>query len=84
MGCGCFYSVQMNKFRIFPDAPSLARAAAERFVTLAAEAIAARGQFVVALSGGSTPRATYELLATEEFARRVNWPRVHILLGRRA
>lgn len=68
----------MNKFRISPTAAGLARAAAEHFVVLAREAIAARGRFVVALSGGSTPRAAYELLATEEFARRVNWPRVHI------
>jgi len=65
----------------FLDGDSLARAAAERFVSLAEEAIAARGRFVVALSGGSTPRAAYELLATEELTRRVNWPRVHICWG---
>jgi len=71
----------MSEFGVYPDVTSLARAAAERFVTLAAEAIAARDQFVVALSGGSTPRATYELLATEEFATRTDWPRVHICWG---
>jgi len=36
---------------------------------------------VVALSGGSTPRATYTLLASDEFAARVDWPRVHVLWG---
>jgi len=71
----------MSEFGVYPDVTSLARAAAERFVTLAAAAITARGQFVVALSGGSTPRAAYELLATEEFARRVNWLHVHICWG---
>ena len=40
---------------VYPDADRLARAAAEHFVALAAEAIAARGLFSVALSGGSTP-----------------------------
>jgi len=35
----------------------------------------------VALAGGSTPRATYALLATEEFAARVDWPRVHVFWG---
>ena len=71
----------MNEFRVYPDAASLARAAAEHCVTLAAEAIAARGRFAVALSGGSTPCATYALLATEEFDARVDWSRVHVFWG---
>jgi len=71
----------MNEFRVYPDAASLARAAAEHCVTLAAEAIAARGRFAIALSGGSTPRATYALLATEEFDARVDWSRVHVFWG---
>jgi 6-phosphogluconolactonase len=71
----------MSEFRVYPDAASLARAAAEHFVTLATEAIAANGQFLVALSGGSTPRATYTLLADDEFVTRVDWPRVHVFWG---
>ena len=71
----------MTEIRTHPDAASLARAAAEHFVTLAAEAIAARGRFAVALAGGSTPRATYALLTTEEFAARVDWSRVHVFWG---
>lgn len=62
---------------VYPDADRLARATAEHFVTLAAEAIAARGQFAVALAGGSTPRAAYALLAAEE----VDWSRVHVFWG---
>lgn len=42
---------------------ALARTAARRFVAVAREAIAARGVFRVALSGGSTPQALYEALA---------------------
>jgi 6-phosphogluconolactonase len=71
----------MSEIEIFPDPPALARAAAERFVVLAAEAITARGQFSVGLSGGSTPRALLTLLATAEFARRVDWPNVHVFFG---
>jgi 6-phosphogluconolactonase len=71
----------MVEIRTYPDAASLAWAAAEHFVTLAVEAIAARGQFAVALSGGSTPRATYALLASDEFAARVDWSRVHVFWG---
>jgi 6-phosphogluconolactonase len=66
---------------VYPDGPSLAQAAAERFVALAAEAIAIRDQFTVALSGGSTPRATYALLASDSFAPRVDWSRVHAFWG---
>src|SRR5262245_4638624 len=50
--------------RVFPDAPALADAAAREVLAIAAEAIAARGQFSIALSGGTTPRATYERLAS--------------------
>jgi 6-phosphogluconolactonase len=71
----------MAEVRTHPDAASLSRAASEHFVTLAAEAMVIHGQFVVALSGGSTPRATYALLASDEFAARVDWPRVHVFWG---
>ncbi len=55
----------------------LSRRGAELFVTAAAETIGARGIFSVAVSGGSTPRALFQLLATEEFRTRVDWERTH-------
>ena len=66
---------------ILPDPGELARAVADHFVARAAESIAARGRFTVALAGGSTPRAAYLLLATDAFARRVDWARVQVLWG---
>ena len=51
--------------RVYADGAALAQAAAELFAASARAAVAARGRFVVALSGGSTPQATYELLAAE-------------------
>jgi 6-phosphogluconolactonase len=71
----------MAEIRTYPDALSLARAAARHFVNLAAEAIAVNGRFVVALSGGSTPGDLYALLATDEFASQVNWLRLHVFWG---
>jgi 6-phosphogluconolactonase len=71
----------MAEIRIFPDGPSLATAAADRFVHLAGAAVSERGRFSVALSGGSTPRATYMLLAAEEDAARVDWSKVHVFWG---
>ena len=34
-----------------------------------------------ALAGGSTPRATYELLASDEFATRIDWAKVQVFFG---
>jgi 6-phosphogluconolactonase len=64
-----------------PDGAGLARVAAERFVNAASDAIDHRGRFLVALSGGSTPKATYELLAETPHATQVAWRRVHVFWG---
>lgn len=66
---------------LLPSAPALADAAAERFIVAAEQAIGAAGRFVVALSGGSTPRRTYERLAREPVVSRIQWSRVHIVWG---
>jgi 6-phosphogluconolactonase len=68
---------------VLPDRAALARKAASRFIALAQEAIAARGKFSVALSGGSTPRDLYALLATPDAQRaaRVDWSRVYFFWG---
>ena len=67
--------------RIFDDPESLSRGAAEFFIDTARDAVAARGRFSVALSGGSTPRRTYETLARPSFRDRVDWARAHIFWG---
>jgi len=66
---------------VFPDLPSLWRNAAERFIGAAEVAIKNSGRFTVALSGGSTPRNLYSLLARAEFSSRVDWPKVHFFSG---
>jgi len=65
----------MTNVQIFPDADQLAKAAAEQFITLAKEAIEARGVFTVALAGGTTPQKLYQLLASEPYRDQVDWPR---------
>ncbi len=67
--------------RVFDDPEAVARAAAARFGELARAAINARGQFAVALAGGSTPKRIYELLATEEFGAGMPWSHVHVFFG---
>ena len=71
----------MRGIEIYPTKSQLMRAAAERFVALAEWSIEARGWFAVALSGGSTPRSLYRLLAMEPFASRVDWTHVHVFWG---
>jgi 6-phosphogluconolactonase len=59
----------------------LTQQAAEYVVATAADACSARGRFVWCLSGGRTPRALYELLASTAFAPRIDWSRTHICFG---
>jgi 6-phosphogluconolactonase len=58
---------------ILPDPLALAHRVAE-WMTQAA--LAAPGPFRVSLSGGSTPKTLYGLLASDEFRGRFPWPRV--------
>jgi 6-phosphogluconolactonase len=62
----------------FEDAETLAHHAAEWLCDLA---WAGGSTFAVSLSGGSTPRRLYELLATPEIATRFPWNRVHWFWG---
>ncbi len=66
---------------VFDTPEQVAQAAAERFVDYSIASISDHVPFAVALAGGSTPRRAYELLATDEFKGRINWPRVHLFFG---
>lgn len=72
-----------NKYRahIYADITDAVHAAARKWIVLAAQAIAARGAFHVALSGGTTPRALYQCLASAEFSEKIDWQHVHIWFG---
>jgi 6-phosphogluconolactonase len=62
------------------DTPrDLARAAAQLFVAKSSEAVAQRGLATIALSGGSTPKLLYQLLADPNapFCEQVPWPSIH-------
>jgi len=54
---------------------------ANYFATLAEQAIANEGKFSVALSGGSSPKKLYELLASEAFNKKVDWESVFFFFG---
>jgi 6-phosphogluconolactonase len=64
---------------IVKDAAALYRAAADEFNRCAQVAIAQRGRFAVALSGGNTPRGVYSLLASEH--RALPWEKIFVFFG---
>lgn len=65
---------------VYPDGEALANAAAALVVRAARASVEARGTFSIVLSGGSTPRRTYELLAGT-FAPNVPWDRTHVFFS---
>jgi 6-phosphogluconolactonase len=66
--------------RSFPSIALLHAGAASAIAECAGKAIADRGRFTIALSGGKTPRALYELLA-REYATAIDWRSVELFWG---
>lgn len=69
----------MSVVRRFPDLDALSSAAADELIELARAGIAARGRFHVALSGGSTPKRLFQLLAQRKDA--LAWDAVELWWG---
>jgi 6-phosphogluconolactonase len=70
-----------SNVQIFPNLQELSLAAAERFASLANQAIRNSGRFTVALSGGSTPKALHAVLSGVPFRDRIDWLRVYFFWG---
>jgi 6-phosphogluconolactonase len=66
---------------VLPTRESAMTAAALAIVAAAKAAIDARGRFLLVLSGGSTPKALYTLLATPPYSSRLDWSRTHVFWG---
>jgi len=60
---------------VFTDDECVARAAAKLIATEASAAVAARGQFVMAVSGGHTPWIMLRALANQQLP----WDRIHVV-----
>jgi 6-phosphogluconolactonase len=63
---------------VHSDPETLALATAMLVVDEARQAVARAGRFSLALSGGSTPKRAYELLASPACAGLVPWEHVHV------
>jgi len=68
------------KYYVEPDSAALARHAAQYFVEMACEAVEAQSRARIAISGGSTPRAVFELLANpaQPWRNRMPWERIDL------
>ena len=65
---------------VYPDGEALANAATALIARAAMASVEARGAFSIVLSGGNTPRRTYELLAGAS-APHLPWPRTHVFFS---
>jgi 6-phosphogluconolactonase len=70
-----------GKLQIYRDPDALAQGLADLIITTGRIALGDRGAFSVALSGGNTPRAAYELLAQEPRRNELSWSDVFIYFG---
>src|SRR5262249_30220719 len=66
---------------IAADPAEIARHAADLFLRLSQAAVASRGRFAVALSGGSPPRALHALLVAPPYREQIPWAAVQFYWG---
>lgn len=67
--------------QIFDNTAQLTEEAAAIFVKSANKAIQEKGRFTVALTGGSSPIALHQLLATEAYQKQIEWTKVFVFWG---
>lgn len=67
----------MKQVEVLPDKAALIQRSLELVVEKLRTAVAERGQFTIALSGGSTPKPLYEALAQQDLP----WEKVHVFWG---
>jgi 6-phosphogluconolactonase len=75
-------AAQQREIYILKDNPAIAKRAAEEFVKMAQSGVQQHGSFSVALSGGSTPKLLYSLLATDAALRaKAPWDKMQLFFG---
>lgn len=66
---------------VWPDALALAHAAAHLIVLASKKAVEEKGYFTIALSGGSTPKLLFQILAQAPYKNNIPWKKVIIAFG---
>jgi len=70
-----------GEIRVYANGQELALEAAKEFARLADQYVVGLGRFTAVLSGGSTPRAMFSLLAEEPFSTSVPWASIYFFWG---
>lgn len=73
--------MKKSSIEVFRDRERLIQGAAEHVIEIASQGIRENARVAIAFSGGSTPRPLYNLLTTEAYSQRIDWPRVHVFWG---
>lgn len=71
----------MNRVQIFDKTQGMFIAAANLIVDLSGSCIRKTGRFTIALSGGSTPKKLYHLLASDKYSDKIDWKNVYVFWG---
>ncbi|HEY9488607.1 MAG TPA: 6-phosphogluconolactonase [Chryseosolibacter sp.] len=69
------------KINVFKTVNELIPAVAGYFSATAQDSISSRGEFNVALSGGISPKKLYEMLASPEFEKQIDWDKINFFFG---
>lgn len=72
---------EQPKLSIFSTPSLLSQSAAELVVRIIQESLVTQDRVTLCLSGGSTPRGLYSLLAEKPFCQDIPWDKVHIFWG---
>lgn len=63
------------------DINDLSKRFADWMVQKIENVLKVKDRFAIALSGGSTPKRLYQLLASDEYRNKIDWGRLHFFLG---
>ena len=71
----------MKRTFIFKDTDELSVKVADWLVEQIADTLQKQDRFTLALAGGSTPKKLYSLLASEKYAGKIDWEKIHFFWG---
>jgi len=74
-------NMDRGKVEISADPKALFESAAQRISQAAHAAIARSGRFSLVLTGGSTPKGLYQLLASDGWRGKIEWSKTHLFWG---
>lgn len=73
--------MEQHHLNIFSKEDEVLTAMAVHFINIADKAISDNGIFNVSLSGGSSPKKLYEMLASSAYNEKVDWDKVYFFFG---